>query len=109
MVRLLGKIAEKTILPTHDTILKHGALKLGTGGVGSGATYGFDTGFNSVKAAWAAVNMKAGPGRNATLGTDGAIMYGSDGPTVGGTLVLAFSTVTTGYVTIEWYAIGDVD
>ena len=107
MVRLLGKIAEKQILPTHDTILKHGELKLGTGGVGSGATYGIATGFSSVKKGWFAVNMKAGPGRNATLGTDGGIMYQSDGPTVAGNLIVAFSTVTTGYATLDWYAIGD--
>lgn len=107
MVRLLGKVAEKTILATHDTILKHTELKLGTGGVGSGATYAWDTGFHSVKKAWFCVNMKAGPGRNATLGTDDGIMYNSDDPTVGGKVVIAFSTVTTGYVTLDCFAIGD--
>ena len=107
MVRLLGRIAEKTILPGHDTIVRTGQVLLGTGGVGSGATYGLNTGFHSVISAWFTANMKKAPAVNATLGGV-AFIYQSDTPTYGATVIVGFSTVTTGYATVDWFAIGDI-
>lgn len=109
MVRLLGKIAEKQISAGHDTIVRTGQVRLGTGGVGSGATYGLNTGFNSVISAWFTHNMKVTPGVNATLGGSSPIfIYKSDTPTYGATVIVAFSTVGIGYATVDWFAIGDI-
>lgn len=109
MVRLLGKIKESGIQPTHDAIIRTGQVRLGTGGVGSGATYGLNTGFHSVISAWFGYNMKAAPGANATLGGGGLpFIYQSDTPTYGATVIVAFPTVTTGYATVDWFAIGDI-
>lgn len=109
MVRLLGKLAEKRILPTHDTILKHGTKLLGTGNasVDSGTTTEILTGFNSVKKAWFQIRMKTGPGANATLNVRTPMLRQSDDPTAGSGMVVVYSSVGTGYVTVDWFAIGD--
>jgi len=111
MVRLLGKIKETAIQPTHDSIIRTGQILVGTGGVGGGATYALNTGFHSVISAFFTYNMKSPPGANATLGlAAGAppVIYQSDTPTYGATVVIKYSTVTTGCATIDWFAIGDI-
>lgn len=107
MVRLLGKIKETAIQPTHDAIIRTGEILVGTGGVGTGATYGINTGFHSVISGWFSYNMKKAPPGNATLAPT-PMLYASDTPTYGATMVVAFSTVTTGYATLDWFAIGDI-
>ena len=108
MVRLLGRIAEKSILPGHDTIVRTGQVRLGTGGVGSGATYGLNTGFHSVISAWFTSNMKVPPANNATLGGEAVFIFQSDTPTYGATVIVGFSTAGVGYATVDWFAIGDI-
>lgn len=103
MVRLLGKIAEKQILPTHDTILKHGYTVLG--GAGEGIYGGYvtiTTGFSSVKDAWLMLKRAAASAAATAAGLSFA--------TSGGKLEITLpnnATLQTGWATVYWWAIGD--
>jgi len=100
MVRLLGKIAEKQILATHDTILKHGK-KYSAAAKEQGSTLGINTGFNSVKRGWVMYAMKTAP-------FTALSMMGPEGvPTAGATMWVARLVTLSGAFTIDWYAIGD--
>jgi len=99
MVRLLGKVAEKQILPTHDTILKHTAIRVAVGGTAAmPVEYNWSTGFNSCKHGWGMLTKTSFGG--ATFGLE-------LGATVGGTLgFLIWLAGATG-VTLDAFAIGD--
>jgi len=100
MVRLLGKIKEAAILPTHDTILKHTVYRLAVGGTAAmPVEYNWNTGFQSVKHGWGMI----------TKSSFGGATFGLElGATVGATLgFLVWIAGATG-VTLDLFAIGDL-
>lgn len=99
MVRLLGKISEHSILPLHDTILKHTAVRLAVGATAAmPVEYNWVTGFDSCKKGW---------GNLQTTSFGGATAGVQMGATVGGTLgFLLWIAGATG-ATLEAFAIGD--
>jgi len=99
MVRLLGKIAEKRILATHDTILKHESIRVAVGGTAAmPVEKNWSTGFSSVKKGWGIVTKTSFGGATAAV---------QSGATVGGTLgFLLWIAGATG-ITLEAFAIGD--
>lgn len=104
MVRLLGKIAEKQILPTHDTILKHGTAYSATA-TEQNASLAVNTGFNSVKKIWGHYLMKSPSPTGLMPFIDGD----KTKATYGATALLKVYTCHQGALgyTLEWFAIGD--